>query len=209
MSQKNREQSNANEIRERYREMIEARAVFQRQQGDHFEGAAHEAYHDAVFNLYAELRGRLKHRDEANELWEEVELWPTETVFVDVAICPACTAYEDLDEDANYGPGDRCPNCGEADLELRERPEIGDDGQAVQKWETGLKNLGKYRNRMRQYTKEYSDALGTHEETVTERELLDPFQLEVVADLFGEAMELLALYPDAQSQGDFEKYDIE
>lgn len=201
------EPTSADEVRQRYREMVEARALFQRHQGGSFEGPHHENFHDAVFNLYAEMRGRLKHRDVAQDLWEDVELWPIQPVFEEFLVCQECLLYAPREE-VEEEPGDTCPNCADGSLTRETRQKTDEDGEVVREWETGLKNLNRYRNRMRERTKEYSDALGTHQEVVRERQLLEPWQLEDVADLLAEAMEVLGLYPDAEASSGIQTDEI-
>ena len=201
--------SQAEEIRQRYREMQAARAAFQRAQGSSFEREVQKEYHDAIFNLYAELRPRLKHREVAQEIWAEVELWPVSERLIDAIACPDCKAYEPAEKDElAFQSGDECPSCGRTTLEPRQVPKLDDNGEVMYEWEQGLKNLDKYRNRITKEKIEYSDALGDHEEIKTQRQLLDPAKLEVAADLFGEAMEILGLYRDASTDDSIDTDEI-
>lgn len=203
-----RDPTSNDEVRQAYREMVQSRKAYRRAAGTQFEDAAHESFHDAVFDLYDELRARLKRRDVTQELWEEEELWPTEPVYVTVALCPGCTAYAPLDEENDYSPGDTCPNCGGGVLERQSVPETDDEGQLVYDYVEGLNSLDQFRNRVEEYTVEYSDALGTHEEVRTQQQLLAPQRLEAVADLLAESMEVLGLFPDAEMSSDFELDEV-
>lgn len=203
-----RDPTSNDEVRQAYQQMVQARKAYRRAAGTEFEDNAHQSFHDAVFDLYDELRARLKRRDVTQDLWEEEELWPTEPVYITVALCPACTAYSSLDDESDYSPGDTCPNCGGGVLERENIPKTDDEGQVVYHHVEGLSSLDQFRNRVEEYTIEYSDALGTHEETRTQHKLLDPQRLEAVADLLAESMEVLGLFPDAEMSNDFELDEV-
>lgn len=205
-----REPSQNDEVRIIYRQLVSARQQHRRSVGGEFEANAHEQFHDAVFDMYDELRARLKRREITSELWEEAELWPDEPIYHEVAMCPACGGHEPLEtlDEVPAEIGKPCPLCDEADIEVTMFPKIDDNGQVEYKMVEGLKNLDKYRNRIEEEVVSYTDALGTHEETKTKQLLLDPYQLEIAADLLAEAMEVLGLYADATMKGDFETDEI-
>lgn len=203
-----RDPTQNDEVRQAYQQMVQARKAYRRASGTQFEDNAHDSFHDTVFDLYDELRARLKRREVTQELWEEEELWPTEPVYVTVALCPACTAYDSLDDESAYSPGDMCPNCGDAVLERETVPKTDDEGQVVYHHVEGLSSLDQFRNRVEEYTVEYSDALGTHEEVRTQQQLLAAQRLEAVADLLAESMEVLGLFPDAELSNDFDLDEV-
>lgn len=213
-----RDPTSNDEVRQAYQQMVQSRKAYRRASGTHFEDNAHESFHDAVFDLYDELRARLKRRDVTQDLWEEEKLWPTEPVYQPVAICEECGSYLPADElkESQLDVGDYCPNCardnpdraGRPRLKGEQIPKTDDEGQIVYNYVEGLRSLDQIRNRVEEYTVEYSDALGTHEEVRTQRQLIAPQRLEAVADLLAESMEILGLFPDAELSNDFELDEV-
>jgi len=205
-----RDPTSNDEVRQAYRQLVHARQQYRRAAATEFEDTAHERFHDAAFDLYDELRARLKRRDVTDELWNEAKLWPVEPIYHDAAFCHNCGLYVSVDEleDADVDVGDLCPNCSSQVLEVETLQETDDEGQVVWSHVEGLKHLDQFRNRVSERTVEYSDGLGSYEKTVREQQLLAPQRLEAVADRLGEAMEVLGLFPDATSSQSFDTDEI-
>mgnify|MGYP006280374913 CR=1 FL=1 len=205
-----REPTRNDDVSVAYRELVHARKQYRQSIGTRFESMGHDQYHEAIFNLFDELSPRLKRRDIASELWEDAELWPGEPIYHEVAMCPACGGHHPVDglDEVNVVIGEPCPTCGDAEVVTSTFPKIDEDGQVEYRMVEGLSSLSQYRNRFEERTVSYEDALGTHEETRTEKLLLDPYQLEIAADVLSEAMEVLGLFPDATMKGDFQSDEV-
>lgn len=185
-----------------YREALQARRNYQQAAGGPFEGNAHEQLHDAVAAYYEVLRPLVSSSNSTEYLWTEEELWPTEPVYVEVGLCPACGANEAVDQLDGVGVelGAACPNCGNAVVEKAQIPKTDEDGQVVYDHVEGLEAVDGVWNQQVERTVEYSDALGTHTETRVETQLLDPAHLQAIARALDEALERLALHADVDDE---------
>jgi len=180
----------AQDIRNSYRQALQARREYRRLMGSELEGAAHEGLHEAVFDLYEVLRPMIKEANATEDQWVNEELWPVSRKYIDAACCPNCDHVEQLEQ---FDDGDRCPNCNRATMEVDEVPAVDEHGDPAYVWEQGLRTLDGLRNRTQTRTVEHDDALGTYETEVSERQLLEPEKLIVVADILDECMQQLDL----------------
>lgn len=185
-----------------YREALQARRNYQQAAGGPFEANAHEQLHDAVASYYEVLRPLVSSANATEHLWTEYELWPTQPVYVEVALCPACGANLPIDdvEETNVELGELCPNCENAVVETAQLPKTDDDGQVVYDHVEGLEAVDGVWNQQREFTVDYSDALGTHTETRVETQLLDPAHLQAIARALDEALERLALHAEIDDE---------
>jgi hypothetical protein len=205
-------------IHEAYREALQARRNYQQATGGPFEHDAHQALQDAVASYYEVLRPLLSSSNGTEELWNETELWPTEPVYQEVAICPECGLYVPADEMDEVGVevGDYCPNCvrdnperaGRPRLEPNQIPKTNGSGEVVYRYVEGLKSVDGIFDQRVERTVEYSDALGTHQETRVETQLVQPEHLKTIARKLDEALKALNLHAkvdDKLPKGTLEK----
>ena len=185
-----------------YREALQARRDYQQAAGGPFEATAHEQLHDAVSAYYEVLRPLVSSSNSTTELWEEKALWPTQPIYVEIGLCPACGSSEPVDAlaDLELDLGDPCPNCGNAVVERAQVPKTDEAGQVVYQHVEGLESVTDVWNQRVERTVEYSDALGTHTETRTETQLLDPAHLLAVARALDEGLEKLALHAEVDDE---------
>ena len=201
----------ARTIHATYREALEARQHYQAAAGGPFEQNAHEQLHDAVAAYYEVLRPLVSNSNATEDLWKNEELWPTQPVYVDVGLCPACGANEPADEldDAGISLGDMCPNCENAVVERAQIPKTDKDGQVVYHHVEGLEAVEGVWNQRVEREVEYRDALGSHTETVVETQLLDPAHLQAIARKLDEALERLSLHAEVNDEAPTTELDNE
>jgi len=180
----------AQDIRHSYRQALQARREYRRLMGSDLEGAAHEGLHEAVFDLYEVLRPMIKEANATEDLWDNTKLWPVSRKYIDAACCPNCDHVESVDD---VEKDDLCRNCEESRMKIEEVPAVDEYGDPAYVWERGLRTLDGVRNRTRTRTLKHDDALGSYETEVSERQLLEPDRLIVVADLLDECMQQLDL----------------
>jgi hypothetical protein len=197
-------------IHEAYRECLQARRNYQQAAGGPFETDAHEALQDAVASYFEVLRPLLSSSNGTDELWTKVKLWPTEPVHQPVVICPECGLYVPANEmdEAGVEPGDYCPNCardnpnraGRPRLETEQIPKTNDDGEVVYRYVEGLKSVDGIFDQRVERTVEYSDALGGHQDTRVETQLVQPEHLKTIARKLDEALKALNLHAKADDK---------
>jgi len=197
-------------IHDAYREALQARRNYQQATGGPFEHDAHQALQDAVASYYEVLRPLLSSSNATEDLWENANLWPTEPVYINVAICPECGLYIPAEEmqEANVEIGDHCPNgsrdhpnqAGRPRLEAEQIPKTNDQGEVVYHYVEGLESVDGIFDQRIEETVEYSDALGTHEETRVETQLVQPEHLKTIARKLDEALRALNLHAKADDK---------
>lgn len=197
-------------IHEAYREALQARRDYQQSTGGPFEQQAHENLQDAVASYYEVLRPLLSSSNATDELWNDEKLWPTEPVYQEVAICPECGLYVPADEldEADVAVGDYCPTCtgdsperaGRPRLEPEQIPATNGQGEVVYHYVEGLESVDDIWDQRVERQVEYSDALGTHQETRVETRLVAPEHLKTIARKLDEALKALNLHAKAEDK---------
>lgn len=191
-------------IHEAYRDALQARAQYQQAAGGQFEQPAHERLQDAVANYYEVLRPLLSSMNATEDLWEETELWPTEPIYHQVAICPGCGVYapiDGLDEvDLDLAVNELCPSCGNAVVEKDQIPKTDETGQIQYRYVEGLESVDDIWSQQVEREVQYSSALGTQTEPVTETRLVPPEHLKIIARKLDEALKQLKLHAKADDR---------
>lgn len=187
-------------IHEAYRDALAARRQFRQSVGGPLAGDAHERLQEAVAAYYDVLRPLVESSNATEALWETEQLWPIEPRYHEVAICPTCQVYEPLTDTEELPLGERCPNCGQDQIERQQVPETDDNGQVVYRYVEGLKSVENIWNQRVEREVEYGDALGSHTETVVETRLVPPEQLHAIAEALDRAMERLSLHAEVDDE---------
>jgi len=197
-------------IHDAYRGALQARRNYQQSTGGPFEQQAHEALQDAVASYFEVLRPLLSSSNATESLWNDEKLWPTEPVYQPVAICPECGSYLPADEleESQLDVGDYCPNCardnpdraGRPRLKGEQIPQTNAEGEVVYHYVEGLEAVDGIFDRRTERTVEYSDALGSHQETIVETELVAPEHLKTIARKLDEALKALNLHAKADDK---------
>ncbi|MFW5905406.1 MAG: hypothetical protein ACOCUO_01000 [archaeon] len=190
-------------IHDAYLEALQARLDYQQSIGGPFEQQAHEALQDAVAGYFEVLRPHLTSSNATDALWNEEKLWPTEPVYQTVAICIECGKYISADDlgESQLNIGDYCPSCsrdnpnraGRPRLEADQIPKTNEEGDVVYRYVRGLKSIDGIFDRSVERSVEYSDALGTHQKTIEETQLVPPTHLKTIAWKLDEALKELNL----------------
>lgn len=178
----------AREVRESYNAALRARREYRRAVGGPMDQMAHERLHESTLDYYETVRPLIKSSNVTDEHWSKRELWPVAPITTAIAVCPHCRSEGDVE----YA-GELCPRCqdladGAPVLEKTEVQAVDEEGNPRYHYAEGLQTLDDLRLGVTTKTDEWTDALGKHERTSVEKNLLDPRKLLTVLDVLDEAM---------------------
>lgn len=181
-----------------YQNSVEARRQYYRAIGTSVESAAHEQLHDTTLDYLEVLRPILTDSTAGEKYWSQdkhqAQLWPQHAQRQAVLRCPTCAATYDRTQD---GVGSPCPSCENTVLEPDEIP-VRENGRIVYEWAYGLERLDETFAQTRDIEESYTDALGTHHASRTERDLIGPTVLVRAARAMDRALNDLGLHIDVK-----------